>query len=116
MLNTIKGWFQSLIDKANSVVQWFLDLFEALLTALLDMLKDLICWILEALFALIQTLLNALPGDMGVFNPGTYISGLPSDLVNMLGLLRVGEALAIILAAILIKIALQLIPFTRLGS
>lgn len=34
----------------------------------------------------------------------------------MLGLLRVGEAFAIIASAAVIRITLQLIPFTRLGS
>jgi len=116
MLDSLKSWFQSLIDKANAVVQWFKELFEAVFLALWDMLTDLICWVLEAFLYLIQTILNNLPGDMSIFNPGTYIKSLPPDFVNMLGLLRLGEALAIILAAILIKIILQLIPFTRLGS
>lgn len=34
----------------------------------------------------------------------------------MLGMIRLGEGLAIILAAIGIKLVLQVIPFTRLGS
>ena len=43
-------------------------------------------------------------------------SSMPEEIINILGLLGVGPACGIIVAAIAIRLVLQLIPFTRLGS
>jgi len=112
------AFFTSLLAKFAALATWFGNLFKAVFAAGWMLLTDLFCWLLAGLFALMQTVLNTLPGPdaFALFNPASYISGLPADLVNMIGLVRVGEALAIILAAILIKLTLQIIPFTRLGS
>ncbi|MOA59084.1 hypothetical protein D3C78_1836160 [compost metagenome] len=41
---------------------------------------------------------------------------IPAEVLNVLGLLGAGEAVAIIISAIGVRMLLQLIPFTRLGS
>jgi hypothetical protein len=111
-------FFTAILAKLVAVAAWIGSLFVAVFAALWLMGTDLVCWILEGFLGLIQTVLNSLPGVDGfaLFNPAQYISGLPADLVNMIGLCRIGECMAILLAAILIKLTLQIIPFTRLGS
>ena len=42
--------------------------------------------------------------------------GLPAEILNVMALCGVGSAVTIITTAIGIRLALQLIPFTRLGS
>ncbi|WP_316896575.1 DUF2523 family protein [Ralstonia mannitolilytica] len=81
-------------------------------------MTDLFCWAFEGVLAVLQVVLDGLPGPQAFqgLNPAQYIAGMPPELVNMLGLIRLGEALAIILGAIGIKLVLQVIPFTRLGS
>lgn len=77
---------------------------------------DLGAWIFEQVLNIAIAALNSIPFDGEMFNPGTYIAALPPEMTNILGLIRLGECLAIIGSAILIRIILQLIPFTRLGS
>lgn len=112
------AFFTAILAKIVALATWFGALFKAVFVALWLFGTDLFCWVFEALLVLLQGILNTLPGpdSFQLFNPAQYVNGLPSDLVNMIGLIRIGESLAIILAAILIKITLQLIPFTRLGS
>lgn len=105
-----------ILAKLVAMAAWFGALFVAVFAALWLIGQDGFCWIMEQMLKLIQTILNSLPGNFELFNPAQYIGGLPPELVNMIGLCRVGEAFAIILGAILIKLSLQIIPFTRLGS
>lgn len=82
------------------------------------LLQDGICWGFEGLLTVLQFVLDSLPGQQAFqgLNPGQYFASMPPEVVNMLGMIRLGEGLAIILAAIGIKLVLQVIPFTRLGS
>lgn len=105
-----------LLAKIVAALVWIGSLFVAVFAALWLIGQDGFCWIMEQMLLLIQSILNSLPGDFDLFNPAQYINGLPPEIVNMVGLCRVGEALGIILGAILIKLSLQIIPFTRLGS
>ncbi len=41
---------------------------------------------------------------------------IPPEAVNMLGLIKVPQAIAIIVAALVIRFTLQTIPFVRWGS
>jgi hypothetical protein len=111
-------FFTAILAKVVAFAAWLASLAVAVFAAVWLLGTDLGCWLLEGFLAIIQTVLESLPGVDGfaLFNPAQYVSALPADVVNMVGLIRVGEALAIILAAILIKLTLQIIPFTRLGS
>lgn len=112
------AFFTALLAKFAALASWFGSLAVAVFAAAWLLGTDLVCWVFEGVLRLTGTLLNGLPGTdaFTALNPAQYISGAPADLVNVIGLLRVGEALAIILAAISIKLLLQLVPFTRLGS
>lgn len=112
------AFFTVLLAKFAALAAWFGGLAVAAFAALWLLGTDVVCWLFESVLKLTQTLLNGLPGTEAfqALNPAQYISAAPAELVNIIGLLRVGEALAIILGAISIKLLLQLVPFTRLGS
>lgn len=105
-----------ILAKVAAVCAWIIALVIAMYAAWWLLGTDLGCWLFEQVLQLVISILNTVSLDFSAFNPGQYISGLPADVVNMLGLIRVGEALAIIVAAIVVRVTLQLIPFTRLGS
>ena len=107
--------FTMLFAKIAAVVQWFAKLFLGVFTSLWDLITDVPCWLLEqamdvAISALSAFDFSGITGALGSFNE------LPAELINILGLLGFAEAMGIIATAITIRIGLQLIPFTRLGS
>lgn len=117
-LTGIGAFFTAILAKIVAFATWFGLLFKACFVALWLLGTDAFCWLFEGVLAVVQSVLDGLPGpdSFSLFNPAQYIAGLPPDFVNMIGLIRLGEAFAMILAAILIKLTLQIIPFTRLGS
>lgn len=97
------------------IVAWFLQLAKDSFAAIWDVIKDAFCWILEQLLTLAVSAANSL--DLSGLQ--TYITAwgdLPGDIINVMGLLGAGEAAGIISSAVIIRLILQLIPFTRLGS
>lgn len=107
--------FTSLFAKIAAVITWFSDLFVAVFAAFYLMAKDLFSWVFESILGIAITAIGAI--DVSSITP--YTSGansIPAQLLNVLALLGVGTAISIITAAILIRLGLQLIPFTRLGS
>lgn len=114
-MGAIANGLSMLIAKLAAAVKWIGLLFVAVFTALWDILRDVPAWILDELMQLATTAITAI--DVSAFSSlGQWWSGLPSEIMNMLGLLGFGEAMGIIVAAILVRMALQLIPFVRLGS
>ncbi|GAA7764753.1 hypothetical protein RN01_02215 [Cupriavidus sp. SHE] len=112
------AFFTAVLAKFAALAGWIGSLAVAVFAAAWMFGTDLVCWAFESFLKLTQVILNGLPGTdaFAALNPAQYISAAPPELVNMIGLMRVGEGLAMILAAIGIKLVLQLIPFTRLGS
>lgn len=110
------AFFTALLGKFVGMATWLLALVVAMFAAWWLLGTDLGCWLFEQVLLLTIELLNGLNLDFSMFNPAQYVSSMPAELVQGLGLMRVPEAIAIILAAIVIRVTLQLIPFTRLGS
>lgn len=107
--------FTALFAKLAAIVAWFGSLFVAVFKAGWDMLSDLVCWGFDGLLGIAVTAMNAvdLSGLNGAF--GAW-SQLPHEMLNVMGLMGLGAASAIVVAALGIRLLLQLIPFTRLGS
>lgn len=101
-------WLEQLWEDFKEFMQQFLN-------SVFDMLKEVFYFIFEALLTLAVALLDGL-GEMLDFNPAEYISQIPPEVANMIGLIGLGSAVSIITTAIVIRLLLQLIPFTRLGS
>lgn len=108
-------FFNLIISKISAVLTWIGDLFKAVFIALWDFIRDAVCWPFEQIMDIVLAAVSAV--DMtGISSQVGAWGSLPSELLNILGLLGIGTAASIIVAAIGVRLVLQLIPFTRLGS
>lgn len=106
--------FTLVLAKLSAILGWVGKLFEAVFVALWDMITDAFCWVLEQLLKIVLAALQTL--DFNGFASYAANNPLPAEIGNILSLLGVGTAITIIIAAITIRLGLQLIPFVRLGS
>jgi hypothetical protein len=107
-MESIGKWIEKLL-------KWFSDIFVAIFTAAWDMLNDVFCWLLEGMLGIAATAANAL--DVSQLESFSSMTGdMPGEIVNVMQLAGLGTASQIVIAAIGIRLVLQLIPFTRLGS
>ena len=107
--------FTLLLAKIAAVVVWFSELFVAIFVAIWDLVKDAFSLLFEQVLDVAISAVSAI--DITAISSLSDAAGaLPASLLNILGLLGVGTAISIISAAIAIRLVLQLIPFTRLGS
>jgi hypothetical protein len=107
--------FTTLFAKVAAVVGWVGSLWVAIFAAAWNMLTDVFCWVVEQSLGVATSAMGALDTS-GISTNLSAWGSIPADTLNVLGLLGVGQACTIITAAIGIRFALQLIPFTRLGS
>ena len=87
-----------------------------MLLTVFDILKDVVFFIFDIFLAFVIGLFSAFSGLFNAVNFGNAFSALPPEALNMLGLLGFGECLGLIVSSLIIRITLQMIPFTRLGS
>jgi hypothetical protein len=107
--------FTMLFAKISAVLVWIGQLFVKCWVAMWDIARDLFCWPFEQAMKIVLSALQGL--DLSALESYAAQAGnLPSEILNILGLLGAGTCIAIIVAAIGIRLILQLIPFTRLGS
>lgn len=114
---------QALIDRVKALwdvitgfFPWLYNVIKAIFQALWVMLGDFFLWIFESILDLVKTIIQSIPVNASTFDASSYLSGAGADLMNMLGAIRVPEAIGLIITALGIRLLLQLIPFTRLGS
>jgi len=105
-------WLTSLI---TSFITGIVQFIKTLIITLYNMLYDLLCYIVEQILTFVISMINSIDLS-GIPTLSSYLSHLPSEMINMIGLIRLPEALGIIVTALIIRFILQLIPFTRLGS
>jgi len=107
--------FTMLFAKIAAVLTWIGQLFVKCWVAAWDIVRDAACWPFEQCMKIVVSAVGSI--DTSALSGSLQSWGsLPADLLNILGLLGVGTAISIIAAAIGIRLTLQLIPFTRLGS
>jgi hypothetical protein len=105
----------SFFDTVFLIPLWLLNLILVIFNSVLVMLKDLFYWLVEALMYLALSALASF--DLSAITPYLQsFNSLNSEILNVLGLIGFGECMVIISTALLIRLALQLIPFVRLGS
>lgn len=103
-------------DYLRAFVVWIYQMFQPFFDALFNFFMDIAAWVFESVLDLIIVIVNSFSFDFTVFNPANYITSLGPDVLNVLGILHVPQAVGLILSAIVIRLVLQLIPFVRLGS
>lgn len=107
--------FTMLLAKLAAMLEWVGRLFIAVFTAAWDFIRDAVCWPFEQVLKIVLSAVSAV--DLTPVTTGLGQWGaLPGEVLNIMGLLGVGQAASIIVGAIGIRLVLQLIPFTRLGS
>lgn len=107
--------FSAILRKVAESLEWIGQLWVAIFEAAWDLLRDAACWVVEealkvAVAAVQQLDTSGITSSLGAWG------SVPAEVMNILALLGVGKAVTIIGAAIGIRLVLQLIPFTRLGS
>ncbi len=108
-------FISAILAKFVALAQWFGELGKAVFVALWDLLRDAMCWPFEQIMDIVVSAVSAL--DLSGISTYTGTWGtLPAEIINVLGLIGVAEVSVIIITAIGIRLILQLIPFTRLGS
>lgn len=107
--------FSTLFAKISAVVAWFSGLFVAIFVALWDLLKDAFSWVFDQIVTVALSAVNAVDVSalQGLSIAPASFSAQVLEVFRALGL---GECLGFVAAAIAVRFALQLIPFTRLGS
>lgn len=113
MLDSFTTWLKALFE---NLWESFVEFLKNFLLTLVDAFKDLFYFVIDTLLEFVVPLIDTITAPLTVFNPQTYINALPFEILNVMGLLRLGEAMAIVVAALLIRLIMQLIPFVRLGS
>jgi len=106
---------QSVIDFFKEAFLYLYQKLESVVLTMFDMLKDFLFWMVDILLGFAIGILNTFAIPLN-WNPAEYISALPDEVINMMGLIGLGDATVIITTAILIRLGMQLIPFVRLGS
>lgn len=107
--------FTLLLAKIAALLSWFGNLFVAVFVAIWDLLRDLFAWLFDQVLSVAVSAVSAIDVSGVTSNLGGYGS-IPANMMEVMAAVGLGQALAIITAALTIRFGLQLIPFVRLGS
>jgi hypothetical protein len=114
-MGAIANGLSLIINKIVGSLAWIGKLFVAVFVAFWDLIRDAFAWVLEELLKLSASAIGAIDVS-GLSSLSSAWSGLPAEIWNILSLIGFGYCMGIVGSAIAIRLALQLIPFTRLGS
>lgn len=106
---------QFVLGKIVAAVRWIGELFIQVFVSLWELVTDAFCWVFEQVLDIAISALSAL--DLGPLQSMSSAWGnLPAQVLEVMSALGMGQCFALITAAIGVRLTLQLIPFTRLGS
>ena len=94
----------------------FIDFMWQLVLSLFQMLKDFFIWVIEQLSNLGLMLLESVGSLLSGLDVASYWGLLPPETAHFLNAIGISQALGMIVTCLGIRMLLQLIPFTRLGS
>lgn len=104
-----------LLSKIAALAAWVGELAVAAFSAVWLLLTDLLVWAFDGFFTLAITLASAV--DLGGLTAYTADwAGLPSWTIEAMQAVGLTSAIGIVVAALVVRLVLQLIPFVRLGS
>ncbi|ELR65758.1 hypothetical protein C942_00844 [Photobacterium marinum] len=93
-----------------------LDFLYRLLLTLITLLQDLLFGIFDVFMTAVEKILSGLASFMQPIDISQYITAIPPEVAGVMGLIGLPQAMVMITTAITVRLILQLIPFTRLGS
>ncbi|MGF1837621.1 DUF2523 family protein [Vibrio atlanticus] len=104
-------------------MDWVVELFNKLLEflyrlviSLVDMIKDVFLWFVDSGLSLAESLLSHVLTFFRPMDISQFLTTIPHEVAWVLSVIGVPQGLSIILASLVTRLLLQLIPFTRLGS
>lgn len=103
------------LAKIVAAVKWIGELFVKVFEALWLILQDAACWVFESILQLVASILGGFDFSGLSASVGAW-AGLPAGTLEVLSAIGLSQALGLVLTACGIRIMLQLVPFTRLGS
>lgn len=107
--------FTMLLAKIASLLTWFGSLFVAVFVAFWDIFRDAFAWLFDETLSVAVDGITSLDVS-GISGNLSGIGSIPANMMEVMAAVGLGQALAIITAALAIRFGLQLIPFVRLGS
>ena len=84
-------------------------------------IQDTVCWILDQVLGLVVFIINGVTSGWNLSNYSlsayiSSISGVSPELLSLAAAIGFNDGLTIVLAALVIRFLLQIIPFVRFGS
>lgn len=104
-----------ILDKIVNALKWFGELAVKVFEAAWLFAQDVICWAFESVLKLVAVILSGFDFSALTSQAGAW-AGLPAGTLEVLAAIGISPAIGLILSAISIRLLLQLVPFTRLGS
>lgn len=109
----IFNFFTAILKKISDFAAWIISIFKQMFLDLWNICTDVVCWLFEGFLSIAVGALDAIDTP---FNPQTYYAMIPAETASLMGYIGVTQALTIVVAALVIRFALQTIPFVRWGS
>lgn len=95
---------------------WLLNILKTMAETIFTMVKDVFFFAFEQIMILVTFILQGMGSLFAGLDITAYMTDIPPGTAWMLSQIGMGQALSMIIAAITIRLFLQLVPFTRLGS
>lgn len=108
---------QVIIDFLMQFVLWLYAIVVALFVTLSNVLYDFVCWIFEEVLTLVLYIIGTISVDIFPTDlmRSTFLS-LPPEVLNVIFYLHLPYCVGLVLSSLFVRLMLQLVPFTRLGS
>lgn len=85
------------------------------LVSTMELLKDTLFFLIESLLDFTMTIISQIDSLLAPVD-FTHLINFPPEISGVLNLMAIPQCLGIVVIALSIRLLLQLIPFTRLGS
>ncbi|MFH7043962.1 hypothetical protein ABT392_16820 [Paucibacter sp. JuS9] len=104
-----------ILAKIVAALVWLGELAIGVFKAAWLFATDVVCWGFESVLALVTVILGAFDFSGLTAQAGAW-AGLPAELLEVLAAIGLSTSVGLIVTALGIRLMLQLVPFTRLGS
>lgn len=114
-MDNIKSFFSSISDGFHGFFTAILSLITKLFLSVWTMITDIMMYVFDKLTDFIIYLLSQLDLS-GITQYAGAFGQIPGEVLNVLGLIGIGDCFSVLLVGLGVRLILQLIPFVRLGS
>ncbi len=101
---------QWLKDFVSGFFGYLLDGLEWLLNGLLTLLKQILLYIFDGALTVITLFIQAIDFSTTLFTTAAQWSNLPSELIYLINIIGIPQAMTLLVTAIIIRVTLNLIP------